>query len=122
MRRLNSGIWRADGVSKSSSGRCVLRSVNREGSARHWRVGSYSSLSEFAAPQETPHSAVALVEPQVRPTFEGADVVLTLRLPVPLSTLRFVRYTEARPRWGRVGNLRTLADIGTALRGIASGI
>jgi len=50
-------------------------------------------LSEFSAPQETPHSAVAMVEPQVRPTCEGADVLLTLRLPVPLSTLRFVRYT-----------------------------
>ena len=96
MRRLNSGIWRAEGVSKSSSVRGGLRSVNREGSARHWRVGSYSSSSECFAPQATPHSAIAMVEPQVRPTFEGADVVLTLRLPVPLSTLRFVRYTEAR--------------------------
>jgi hypothetical protein len=96
MRRLNSEIWRADRVSKSSTSPSAPRFVKSRLGRRASSVSAYSSLSGFTAPQETPHSAVAMVEPRVRPTFEGADVVLTLRLPVPRSTLRFVRSTEAR--------------------------
>ena len=81
MRRLNCGIWRAEGVSKSCSGRGEFRFVNREGSARRWRADFSSSLSEFADPREPQHGAVARAEPQVRPNVEGADAVLTTRLP-----------------------------------------
>ena len=64
-------------------------------SARRRREGG-SSSSGFADPRETPLRAVARAEPQVRPNVEGADAGITMRFPVPLTTLRYVRSTEAR--------------------------
>jgi hypothetical protein len=51
--------------------------------------------------QASPQVILVPVGPRVRPSYLGADVWLTMKLPVPFAGAHF---TEARPHGGRAGN------------------